>query len=575
MGHIKGTKLLVKALRQEGVDTVFAYPGGMVTDILDELYKQEEIRVILPRHEQALVHEADGYARSTGKVGVCIVTSGPGATNTITGIATAYADSVPLVVFTGQVASNLIGNDAFQEADIIGITRNICKFGYLLKDRADLARVIKEAFYIARTGNPGPVVIDLPKDLMTQIGEDFYPEEVNIRGYKPSTGAHRGQLKKAVSLLAEAKKPLFLIGGGLNISRAHKELKKVVDLTQVPVVTTIMGKGALEYDHPLYIGNLGMHGEYAANMAVSDCDVLFSVGTRFSDRVTSKISEFAPHAKIIHVDIDSSSISRNIVVDIPIVADAKDALSAMLKYAKPKDNSAWIEQIKSWKEEYPLSMTTKHDLSPKAVFDYINEHLQDSIVVTDVGQHQMWTTQFLKMNKHTRLLTSGGMGTMGFGFPAALGAKLGSPKKNVLCITGDGGFQMNMQEMATAVAEEIPVTVCLFNNGYLGMVKQLQKVGFNCHYANVCTRRRKHCVLRCSGPSGKCPPYVPDFVKFAQTYGMKGIRVSKTEEIADAFAAAKREKGGPTIIEFVIDSDIMVTPMVMGGRALTDMILEL
>lgn len=574
MGHVKGTNLFVKALREEGVDTVFGYPGGMVTDIFDELYKQDDIKVILPRHEQALVHEADGYARSTGKVGVCLVTSGPGATNTVSAIATAYADSVPLVCFSGQVACALIGNDAFQEADIVGITRNICKYGIILKDRKDLGRVIKEAFYIARTGKPGPVVVDLPKDLMVQIGEDAYPSEVNIRGYKPSTGVHKGQLKKGITLLKNAKKPLFLVGGGVNIANAHDEITKIAEMTKIPVVSTIMGKGTMDTNHPLYIGNLGMHGEYAANMAISNCDVLFSIGTRFSDRVTSKISEFAAHAKIIHVDIDSSAISRNIVVDIPIVADAKEALVAMEKYVEEQDTKLWLEEIKEWKTKHPLGKGKVEGLAPQVIFEYINKNFGDAIITTDVGQHQMWTTQFLQMNKETKLLTSGGMGTMGFGFPAAIGAKIANPNRTVLCITGDGGFQMNMQEMATAVCEEVPVIVCLFNNSYLGMVRQIQKIGYNSHFASVCTRRRKSCELRCSGPSDKCPKYVPDFVKFAECYGALGIRIERPEEITDAFARAMENTTKPTILEFIIDSQELVMPMVLGGRGLTDMILE-
>ncbi len=452
MKQIPGTELLIKALRAEGVDTVFGYPGGMVTDIFEELYNQDDIRVVLPRHEQALVHEADGYARSTGKIGVCLVTSGPGATNTVTGIATAYYDSVPLLVLTGQVPCNLIGNDAFQEADIIGITRSICKYGLILKKRQDLGRVLKEAFYIAQTGKPGPVIIDLPKDVMAQLGDSVYPDTVDIRGYKPSTGVHIGQLKKGIDLLKNAKKPLFLIGGGVNIAHAHEELTKLVEKTHIPVVTTIMGKGALDTDHPYYVGNIGMHGCYAGNMAISDCDVLFSIGTRFSDRVTSKISDFAKHAKIVHIDIDSSSISRNIVVDVPIVADAKEAIQAMLRYVKEADTAEWMNQIHAWADAHPLHMKKGHGITPESIIQAINEHKENAIVVTDVGQHQMWTTQYLQMDASTRLLTSGGMGTMGYGLPGAVGAQLANPDKTVFCITGDGGMQMNIQEMATAVA---------------------------------------------------------------------------------------------------------------------------
>ena len=353
---IKGTELFVKALKAEGVDTLFAYPGGQAVDLFDALYDEHEIEMILPRHEQALIHAADGYARSTGKVGVCLVTSGPGATNLVTGIATANYDSVPLVCFTGQVPLGLMGNDAFQEVDIVGITRNICKYAVTVRKREDLGRIIKEAFYIARTGRPGPVVVDLPKDIQVAMGDEEYPEEVNIRGYKPNESVHVGQVKKAVSLLKKAKKPLFLLGGGVNIACANEDMKKLVELTGVPVITTIMGKGAIPTSHPLYMGNIGIHGSYAANHAVSECDVLFSIGTRFNDRITGKISEFAKNAKIIHIDIDSASISKNIVVDVPIVADAKLAVQKILEYVSPLKIDAWVDRLKEWKQTYPITM---------------------------------------------------------------------------------------------------------------------------------------------------------------------------------------------------------------------------
>lgn len=574
MKQLKGTSLFVKALKEEGVDTIFGYPGGMVTDIFDELYREDGIEVILPRHEQALVHEADGYARSTGKVGVCLVTSGPGASNMVTGIATAYYDSVPLVCFSGQVPLSLIGNDAFQEVDIIGITRGICKYGVVLKDRKDLGRVIKEAFYIARTGKPGPVVIDLPKNIMVEMGDPDYPKEVNIRGYKPSTGVHIGQLKKAMGLLWKAEKPLLLIGGGVNIARAGAELTRFVEESKIPVVTTIMGKGAIDTRHPYYVGNVGMHGEYAANYAVSECDVLYSIGTRFSDRVTSKISEFAKNAQIVHIDIDSAAISKNIKVDIPIVADSKEALSAMLKYSKECDTKEWMKTIQAWKTEHPLSMKPSRCVSPESVISYINGQIEEGIVVTDVGQHQMWTTQFLELGKGKQLLTSGGMGTMGYGLPAAIGARIGNPDKPVICITGDGGMQMNIQEMATAVAQELPVIICIMNNGYLGMVREIQELFYSRHYSSVCTRHRKGCDAKCGGPSSKCPKYTPDFIKLADAYDAMGIRVEKEEEIAPAFEAALKNTSGPTIIEFIIDQKEMVLPIVQGGKALTDMILD-
>ena len=356
MKQITGNKLLVKALKEEGVEYLFGYPGACTIDISDELYKQDEIKIVLPRHEQALVHEADAYARTTGKVGVCLVTSGPGATNLVTGLATANYDSVPLVCFTGQVPRHLIGNDAFQEVDIVGITRSITKYGVTVRNREDLGRIIKEAFYIARTGKPGPVLIDLPKDVMAEFGSAEYPKNVNIRGYKPNTSVHIGQLKRALKMLSKAKRPLFLAGGGVNIAHAQEVFREVVEKTQVPVVTTVMGRGAISTKHPLFIGNLGMHGAYAANMAVSECDLLFSIGTRFNDRITGKLHEFAPHAQIVHIDIDTASISRNIHVDIPIVADAKEAITKIAEYVEPCSTSKWLAQIDAWKNEHPLTM---------------------------------------------------------------------------------------------------------------------------------------------------------------------------------------------------------------------------
>ena len=476
MRKITGNKLFVKALKEEGVDVIFGYPGACTIDISDELYKQDYTKVILPRHEQALVHAADAYARSTGKVGVCLVTSGPGATNLVTGIATANYDSVPLVCFTGQVARNLIGNDAFQEVDIVGITRSICKYGVTVRNREDLGRIIKEAFYIARTGRPGPVVIDLPKDVMAELGDPAYPTEVNIRGYKPSTGVHIGQLKRAIKMLNKAEKPLLLAGGGVNIAHANAEFTKLAEITHIPVVTTIMGKGAIPTDHPLYIGNLGMHGAYASNMAVQECDLLFSIGTRFNDRITGKLHEFAPHAQIVHIDIDTASISRNIHVDVPIVADAKEAIGKMLEYVTACETKSWLCDIEGWKAEHPLKMKEKPAMTPQNIIETINETFDDMIVVTDVGQHQMFTTQYLELRPGRQLLTSGGLGTMGYGFPGAIGAQIGNPDSQVIAISGDGGMQMNIQELATAVAQELPLILCVFNNNYLGMVRQWQKL---------------------------------------------------------------------------------------------------
>lgn len=571
---IRGTELFVKALKDEGIDIIFGYPGGYVIDIFDELYEEKDIEVILPRHEQGLIHAADGYARSTGKVGVCLVTSGPGATNLVTGIATANYDSVPLVCFTGQVSVDLIGNDAFQEIDIVGITRNICKYAVTVRDRKDLGRIIKEAFYIAKSGKPGPVVIDLPKDVMLELGDDNYPSEVNIRGYKPNTEVHIGQLKRAFDVLSKAKKPLFLIGGGVNIAGANRQFEELVQITKIPVITTIMGKGAISTANPYYIGNVGMHGSYSANKAISECDVLFSIGTRFNDRITGKISEFAKKAKIIHVDIDSASISRNIKVDIPIVSDAKKFIEVMTRDAVEYNTREWIENIKEWNKEYPLEMKKDMGITPQKIIKEINSEFKESIIVTDVGQHQMWTTQYLEMNENIKLLTSGGLGTMGYGLPASLGAKLGNEEKQVICISGDAGMQMNIQELATAVNYELPVIICIFNNSYLGMVRQMQTLFFDKRYSSTCTRRKKSCFKKCVGPTNNCPTYSPDFVKLAESYGAKGLRVSKEEDIKEAFKEAKENKKTPTIIEFIIDSEDLVLPMVQGGKALDNMILD-
>lgn len=573
MRQITGNKLLVRALKEEGVDTIFGYPGACTIDISDELYKQDEIRVILPRHEQALVHEADAYARTTGKVGVCLVTSGPGATNLVTGLATANYDSVPLVCFTGQVARHLIGNDAFQEVDIVGITRSITKYGVTVRRREDLGRIIKEAFYIARTGRPGPVLIDLPKDVMGELGSAEYPKTVNIRGYKPNTSVHMGQLKRAIKMLKKAERPLFLAGGGVNIARANKVFTEVVDKTNVPVVTTIMGRGAIPTNHPLFIGNLGMHGAYAANMAVSECDLLFSIGTRFNDRITGKLHAFAPKAQIVHIDIDTASISRNIQVHVPIVADALEAVTKMNEYVEPCETKDWLKQISEWKEEHPLTMKNRPQMGPKDILDEMNCQFDDAIIAADVGQHQMFVAQYTEITEKKQLIMSGGLGTMGYGFPAAVGAQLGNPDKTVIAVSGDGGMQMNIQEFATAVLEELPLILCVFNNEYLGMVRQWQKLFYGKRYGMTNLRagalyRRTH--------GEEMPEYTPDFVKLAESYGAAGIRVTKKEEIAPAFEEAKKNRSRkiPTLIEFIIDPEELVYPMVKPDGTLEDMIMD-
>lgn len=571
---MKGTEMIVKALKEEGVDILFGYPGGQAIDIFDALYEEKEIEVVLPRHEQALVHAADGYARSTGKVGVCLVTSGPGATNLVTGIATANYDSVPLVCITGQVPLSLMGNDAFQEVDIVGITNSICKYAVTVRTREELPRILKEAFYIARTGRPGPVVVDIPKNIQVEEGGSDYPADVSIRGYKPNESVHVGQIKKVVALLKKAKRPLFLIGGGVNISGANEKMKELAEMTGIPVITTIMGKGAIPTSHRLYLGNIGIHGSYAANHAVSECDVLLSIGTRFNDRITGKISEFAKNAKIIHIDIDSASISKNIVVDIPIVADAGMAIEKLLEYMVPLKIDKWAEQTMVWKQEHPISMNKYSGLTAEKIIQYINENFENPIITTDVGQNQLWTTQYIELESNRQFLTSGGLGTMGYGFPAAIGAQLGNPDKTIIAVSGDGGMQMNIQELATAVAYELPLILIVLNNGYLGNVRQWQEIFYNKRYSSTCLRYRKSCEKNCKDKSKCCPAYTPDFIKLAESYDAYGIRITKEEEIAEAFAFAKEHKNAPTIIECIIDSEADVFPMVPTGKTLSDMILD-
>ena len=535
--QITGSQLIINSLIEEGVDKIFAYPGGYDKDIFDALYHEKDIELILPRHEQGLIHAAEGYARSTGKVGVCLVTSGPGATNLVTGIADANYDGIPLVCFTGQVATSVIGNDAFQEVDIVGITRTISKYSTTIRKRDDLGRAIKEAFYIARTGKPGPVIVDLPSNIVSEIGPSEYPETVNIRGYKPSTGVHIGQIKKALEMLKNAKKPLFLIGGGVNISHANEEFEKLVNITKVPVITTIMGKGAIPTKHPFFIGNVGMHGSYA-------------------------------------------SISRNIVVNIPIVADAKAAINELIPLAQKLDTKEWIEEIKAWNKEYPVTAPSSVEggISPQAIFENLNKAFTEGIFLTDVGQHQMWTTQFLEMNKNKQLITSGGLGTMGFGLPAAIGAQLGNPDKRVVCIAGDGGVQMTIQELATAVQLELPITLVIINNGFLGMVRQMQQFFHDKNYSGTCLRKRKSCEGKCNFDGSNipecCPPYTPDFIRLAESYGAYGIRVTDEDKLSDAFEEAKKNTDAPTIIEILIDFKDVVLPMVQGGKALDNMLLE-
>jgi len=563
-----GAEILIESLRQEGTDTIFGYPGGAVLNIYDTLMNySEEIRHVLVRHEQGAVHMADGYARSSGKVGVCIVTSGPGATNTITGLATACMDSIPLVVVSGQVPTLLIGNDAFQEADTVGITRPCTKHNYLVKDVKNLAATIKQAFHIARTGRPGPVVVDLPKDVIADSAEFSYPSKVKLRGYNPTYQGHAGQIKKAVKLLAQAQKPLIYAGGGVIISNAHKELLTLAQKMSIPVTTTLMGLGGFPGNHPLSLGMLGMHGTFKANMATTHCDVLLAVGARFDDRVTGKVESFSPHSHKIHIDIDPTSIAKSVPVDIPIVGDVKAVLKEMLKdleeeppqdYAK--SHSFWIKQIGEWEQISPLSYkATGQCLKPQFVIQKIQQVTDEVlngevIITTEVGQNQMWTAQFFTFKKPRTLITSGGLGTMGFGFPAAIGAQVAFPEKAVFDIAGDGSFQMNIQEMATAVQYNLPVKVAILNNHCLGMVRQWQQL--------FCDRRYSQTLFEAA----------PDFVKLADAYGAVGLRATKPDEVEPVIREALSTRK-PVIMDFWVDRNECVYPMVPAGAALTEMLL--
>ena len=562
---MNGAKILLECLKLEGVDTVFGYPGGTVINLYDELFSFKEIRHILPRHEQAGVHAADGYARATGKVGVAIATSGPGATNTITGIATAYMDSIPMVIITGQVPTGLIGNDAFQEADIIGITRPCTKHNFLVKDVKDLALIVKKAFYIARTGRPGPVLIDLPKDVQIATAEFKYPDTVEIRGYKPTIEGHPKQVEKAMSLLLGAKRPVIYVGGGVILGNAAEELTALSKKLEVPVTTTLMGLGSFPEDDPLSLGLLGMHGTYYANMAVSNCDLLVAVGARFDDRVTGKIASFAPHAKIIHIDVDPTSIKKNVRVDLPIVGDVKDVLTKMLKVLEEQGDKLddfkksivpWTEEIEGWKAKHPMSYKQSATvIKPQFVIQKLRELSDpDAIVATDVGQHQMWTAQFFKFNQPRTLLSSGGLGTMGYGLPAAMGAQAAFPDRQVIVVCGDGGFQMNLQELATVVQNRLAVKICILNNNFLGMVRQWQELFFDKRYSQTCME-------------------LPiDFIKLAEAFGAKGFQATKPDEVESVI-----KKGfatpGPVIMEFKVAREEKVLPMVPAGASLTEMVL--
>ncbi len=553
--RISGARMLLESLKKENVDTVFGYPGGAVLPIYNVLY-DFDIRHILTRHEQGAVHAADGYARVTGKPGVCIATSGPGATNLVTGLANAYMDSVPIVAFTGQVATDLIGKDSFQEADVTGITMPITKHNYLVKDVADLPKVIKEAFHIASTGRPGPVLIDLPKDISFSEGEYVYPDTVNLPGYKPTYIGHPKQIQELAKAINEAKRPVIYAGGGVITSGAHKELLALAEKADIPVTTTLMGIGCFPEDHRLSLGMLGMHGTAYANYAVTECDLLFSVGARFDDRVTGKVETFAPNAKIAHIDIDPAEIGKNKKVDIPIVGDVKNILTSLLKLVQPQKHDEWNARIDDWKRRWPLTYKESEngEIKPQYVIEQIWELTKgDAIIATEVGQNQMWAAQFYKFIKPRTFVTSGGLGTMGFGFPASIGAQIGAPDTLVFDIAGDGSIQMNIQELATAVSYNLPVKVVILDNGFLGMVRQWQEMFFNRRYSSVGLKN-------------------PDFVKLAEAYGAKGIRITKPEEVREGLIEAI-EHPGPVFIDVKISPEENVLPMVPPNGDLDKMIM--
>ena len=556
MKRMSGAEILVESLRKEGVGTIFGYPGGVVLGIFDTLY-DAPIRIVLTRHEQAAAHAADGYARVSGKVGVCMTTSGPGATNLVTGIATAHMDSVPIVALTGQVATPLIGGDAFQEADITGITRPITKHNYLVKDVRDLARVIKEAFHIAPTGRPGPVLIDLPKDVTTDETVFKYPKAVELRGYKPKYEGHPRQIKRAVQEIAKAERPVIYAGGGMICSGASRELAEFARKTQIPVTLTLLGLGAFPASDPLFMGMLGMHGTKCANSAVSGCDLLIAIGARFDDRVTGKIEKFAPDATIIHIDIDPSAISKNVVVDLPIVGDVKNILSELTPLVKKCKTSQWLKQIAKWKKEFPLTYDRKaNTIKPQYVVEQIYEATEGkAIIATEVGQNQMWAAQYYKFEKPRHFLSSGGLGTMGYGFPAAIGAQIACPDKLVFDIAGDGSFQMNIQELATVTRLKLPVKVAILNNQFLGMVRQWQDMFYGKRYSSSCLADN------------------PDFAKVAEAFGATGIKVTKKRDVRPAIDKAI-ETPGPVVLDFAVDREENVMPMVPAGAAISDMIME-
>jgi acetolactate synthase-1/2/3 large subunit len=549
-----GAKLLVESLRRQGVETLFGYPGGQILPVYDELY-DSPLRHILVRHEQAAAHAADGYARASGRVGVCLATSGPGACNLVTGIATAYMDSIPVVAITGQVPTTMLGNDAFQESDITGITMPVTKHSYLVKKPDEISKVVQEAFYIAGTGRPGPVLIDLPKDAQTGTARDVPPaEKVGLRGYNPTYKGHTRQIDKVIALIIEAERPLIYAGGGVISSNASAELISLATQLGIPVTTTLMGLGCIPCDHPLNLGMLGMHGTEYANFAVTECDLLIAIGARFDDRVTGKISDFAPHAKVVHIDIDPAEIGKNKRVDVPIVGDVKAVLSDMLSSIKKKGvHEAWRKKIQHWRQHHPLKYPQDGNLHPQYILQQMNELLHgEATIVSEVGQNQMWTAQWFGFHKPRTWITSGGLGTMGYGFPAAIGAHFGRPELPVFDVAGDGSIQMNIQELGTVAQYKIPVKIAIFNNMFLGMVRQWQELFFDHRYSYT-----------------ELPSV--DFVKIANAYGIEGVRVESTEEVMPALKDSLA-CSGPFVIDFRIEREDNVFPMVPAGAAINEMI---
>lgn len=562
VGAMQGADILIESLLKEGVDTIFGHPGGAILPINDALYSGR-IRHILTRHEQGAVHMAEGYARASGKPGVVLVTSGPGGTNVVTGLTNAFMDSTPIVVITGQVPTAVIGNDAFQEADIVGITRSCTKHNYLVANVRDLARTIKEAFYIASSGRPGPVLVDVPKDVSVGACAFAYPDSVNLRGYKPTVAGHAGQIRRAAEMIATAERPVLYTGGGVILSGAADELRQLGELTATPVTNTLMGLGGFPGVHDLWLGMLGMHGTVAANTAMDAADLVIAIGARFDDRVTGNLEEFCVGAKFIHIDIDPSSIGKNVRVDLPLVGDVKYCLRRLLEELRAiekdwyGDHRAWLEQIGEWKVQYPLQYTQEPDgeLLPQFVCEQIYEVTQgDAIITTEVGQHQMWAAQFYHCRKPRQFITSGGLGTMGFGFPAAIGAQVALPDRVVIDIAGDGSFQMTLQELATAVQYNLPVIVAILNNRSLGMVRQWQQFFYDKRYADT--------SLEVS----------PDYVKLADAYGAVGLRATKASEVRSVLEEAMRVRR-PVVIDFVVKMEENVFPMIPSGGSIKDMLL--